>query len=192
MTISKCINASLFALCFIAMSGCAGVTTKPIGRDDGSAKGIRHYGYKAPFILLTQRTDGGVDSSLIYLPDTTTIYSTRPYAFLSDNKTRLNFSKGVLEYSKSEINETKLPVLSMKIVSALAEKAAKVFMPLSLEGKPTQAQKIGLASPALFRVFVGKENALMARGKYNGNDITVSLATATVQPTQHNQKDGEK
>ncbi|OAI20837.1 hypothetical protein A1359_20330 [Methylomonas lenta] len=183
----------------LVLTGCAGVTTKAIttGNDvcgiwSDQPCGIRHYGYKVPFILLTPRTDGGVDSALIYLPDTTKLYSTRPYAFIAANNTKLYFSKGVMEYSKSVIDETKLPTVAMQILAALAEKATKAFMPLSTEiNAPVQTQ-FDLTTPALFRVFVNDQNVLVARGKYNGNDIIVDLTTATVTPTQNNQQAGGK
>jgi len=119
---------SIFGI-LVAISGCAGTTTVPIILPDGDshARGIRHYGELAPFVLVVPDGKGGVTTSLIYIADTSQLYSSRPYAFLSSNSTELNFDKGVIGNTKAIIDETIIPKAAVEAIKTAAAAAAKAF-----------------------------------------------------------------
>ncbi len=173
----------LVAVSILLLAGCAGVTTISVGDEKGQtsdddARGIRHYGYKVPFILITPRVGGGVDSQVIYLADTNNRFSSRPYAFIAENKTSLNFTNGVLGNSEITVDETKAPQVALDILKSLAEVAAKAFFPLSTEPDKSISSSFELPMPVLFRVFVDYTGVLSARGEYGGRSIKFSLSNA--------------
>ncbi len=162
----RCHLCSLPAIGILfVLSGCAGTTTVPITLPEGDseARGIRHYGELAPFVLVVPDGKGGVTTSLIYITDTSQLYSSRPYAFLSSNNTELNFDKGVIGNTKAIIDETVVPKAAIEAIKTAAAAAAKAFFDSTYA---ESGQVVSYPPPALFRINIKSDGQITLRGGY--------------------------
>lgn len=143
MFAAACVAAALAAA---ALSGCAGLTIKPVPNDaaDNAAKGFRYY-RSAPFLLIYADNKGGLETKILYLPDTTKKMSVHPYSYLASNNATLVFDKGRLAQAKAEVDETVIPAAA---VTAL-ETVAKELVAAKLVRRP---EPIQAPAPYLFRI----------------------------------------
>ena len=145
--------------CVLSLAGCAGAKVRliPDAATDARVEGVRYY-EPAPFILVFPDGKGGLDTSLIYLPDTTRKLAVRPYALLAKNKTTLNFTGGVLDDAESVVDETVIPAA---LIEAAKSVVLKRINPAADEGGG--AFEVTVPPPALFRVYVD-EDGIQLRG----------------------------
>jgi hypothetical protein len=129
-----------------ALSGCAGLTIKPVPNDaaDNAAEGFRYY-RSAPFLLVYADNKGGLETKILYLPDTTKKMSVHPYSYLASNNATLVFDKGRLTQAKAEVDETVIPAAAVAALETVAKElvAAKLVLP---------TQPIKAPAPYLFRI----------------------------------------
>lgn len=152
--------------CILLLAGCAGAKVRliPDAATDARVEGVRYY-EPAPFILVFPDGKGGLDASLIYLPDTTRKLAVRPYAMLAKNKTTLNFTGGVLDDAESVIDETVVP---KSLIEAAKSVVLKRINPTADEGSDGKPLDVTVAPPALFRVYVDADG-IQLRGQYSAD-----------------------
>lgn len=119
----------LISITALPFAGCAGVsyTSIPNETADRHARGFRYYD-TSPYVLVKTNNQGGLDSSVLYLPDTTKKRSARPYAFLATNTTTLTFgdkeTEGLtLTQGSSDAKSDDIPVEIAKVLGAAAKQA---------------------------------------------------------------------
>lgn len=148
------------------VAGCAGTeyhTVQATASDD-STDGIRYYD-PAPFVLVYTDGKGGLNSSLIYLPDTTQKRVIKPYAVVAKNEASFSFDKGILTSAKNIVDETILPAAVLDAATQIATEALKnadTAGPVSSEAQ--------IPPPALFRVFVASDGSIRLRGSYGADE----------------------
>lgn len=127
----------------LALTGCAGLSTgSPDPKQNDTTDGFRYY-ETSPFLLITTDGKGGLESKVLYLPDTTKLRTIKPYSFAAKNQATLTFDKGTLVQAKAVVDETIVPTA---IVGAL-EKVAIA----AIKGGNGGAE--GIPSPFLFRIY---------------------------------------
>jgi len=124
----------------IVLSGCAGMTAKPVA-DDAKAEGFRYYD-TSPFLLLYTDAKGGLKSEVLFLPDTTKLRTIQPYGWGATNKTTLAFDNGRLVKATNEIDETVIPKAVISGLEKIASSAAKA----------ANGGNDGIPGPYLFRI----------------------------------------
>lgn len=181
-----------FASCGLLslLAGCAGTTYGTIPNSgnpaqadaeaaaDAAADGIRYYD-AAPFVLVYTDGKGGINSSLVYLPDTTRKRLIKPYAWAAKNHSTIHFKDGVLTDAKAVVDETVLPLAVIDAAKQIALKG------LAMDGGGG-GSSLQVPPPALFRVFVDPKGNVRLRGGYgtdaDGNvreiDVTVVAKTS--------------
>ena len=114
------------ALVSTSLSACAGLNVTSISNenDDDIAAGFRYY-ETAPFLLIYTDGNGGLNSQVLYLADTTKKRSIAPYNYLASNNTTLTFKEGKLTGMKAEIDETVIPAEIIKGLETIAKEAMK-------------------------------------------------------------------
>jgi hypothetical protein len=91
-------------------AGCAGVSHRAIddSRADSQARGFRYYDASL-YMLVQTDNQGGLVSTLKWLPDQTKLRQARPYKFLAKNESTFEFKDGVLAKSDSIGDGTIIP-----------------------------------------------------------------------------------
>lgn len=152
--------ALLVGVSVAVATGCAGITTKPLSKDPSKAAsdpGIR-YVQDAPFLLVYSDGKGGLNSDVLFLPDTSQKMSVHPYAVLASNKTTLNFTKGVLTSQKTTVDETIVPKAVLSALETAAGAAIKAAF--NVPGERAQTE---LPAPFLFRILVDGETTSLVQ-----------------------------
>jgi hypothetical protein len=149
--------------------GCAGMKVLPVRpvepcaakgaagkpKDDGlvaeaDAKGFRYY-QASPYVLITTDNDGGLTSTIVYLPDPNKLFSARPYNVMSTNHTTLEFANGVLSTSAVDVDETILPKAVISAVETAAGAAIKALL-----DEPAADRLV--APPYLYKIVTKKDS----------------------------------
>ncbi len=157
------------ALAFSAVGGCAGVRNIYV-EDDANTDGIRYY-VQAPFIMVHTDNAGGLTSKLIYLPDTTRIYSVKPYSYLAKNDTTLKFDRGVLTEGQTVVDTAEVP---KAIIGALETVASATAM--AAFDVPDRSKVNEVPMPVLLRVVNDKEGWKL-KGTINNEKIFVTVSS---------------
>ena len=129
----------------LILNGCAGLDVEYVA-DDNTARGIRYY-QSAPFLLVHTDNEGGLSSSVIYLPDLKKKFSIKPYNYLASNKLTLTFANGTLSKATNTADATAVP----KAVVASLETVAQAAIAAMNLREPKDEEKV--PSPYLFRIF---------------------------------------
>jgi len=110
----------------LGLAGCAGVTYETISSEeaDVTAKGLRFYD-SSPYLLVQTDNQGALKAELTYLPDLTKKRQATPYAFLSTNTTTLDFQKGVVTTTVSDVDTTAVPVAVVTALKNIGMEAVK-------------------------------------------------------------------
>jgi hypothetical protein len=121
----RAVQISLLHLCWI-LTGCAGVTYEAILSEeaDVKAQGLRFYD-SSPYLLVQTDNQGALKAELTYLPDLTKKRQATPYAFLSTNNTTLDFQKGVVTTTVSDVDSTAVPVAVVTALKNIGMEAVK-------------------------------------------------------------------
>lgn len=140
-------HRSLWLLIFCAfLASCAGVTVQNQKSDPEKDKGIRYY-EPAAFILVYTDSKGGLNSELIWLPDTSQVRTLRPYAVAAKNNATFQFDHGVLTQAKSEIDTTAIPKAALAALKTTALARVSAAMNVLYDRGDE-----GLPAPQLFRI----------------------------------------
>jgi hypothetical protein len=118
----------LGAVCILLFTGCAGVTYETITSEamDTTARGLRYYD-SSPYLLVQTDNQGSLKAELIYLPDLTKKRQATPYAFLATNTTSLDFQKGVVTTTISDVDTSAVPVSVVNALKGISVEALKLF-----------------------------------------------------------------
>lgn len=134
----------------LLLSGCAGITVEGVGGSgqtaDADAKGIRFY-QEAPFLFVYPDGKGGIASEVKWLPDTTQVFSAKPYAILAKNESTLEFSASALTSADITVDET-------DVVKASVDALAKVLVAGLGANSGKQAEDAAVPLPKLYRIIV--------------------------------------
>jgi hypothetical protein len=163
------VERTLLLLLAAALSGCAGLTAHSIGEGTAGANetGIRYFD-TSPFLLVYTDGKGGLESKVIYLPDTTKLRTIKPYAYGAKNDTTLKFDNGKLVQAKSVVDETIIPVAAIAGLEKVAISLAKA-----------NAAAGGIPSPYLFRIVSDdKGNWTLAGGQAMNGSESVKIKFA--------------
>jgi hypothetical protein len=108
------------------LPGCAGVTYDAIVSEEADikAKGLRFYD-SSPYLLVQTDNQGALKAELTYLPDLTKKRQATPYSFLSTNNTTLDFQKGVVTTTVSDVDTTVVPVAVVTALKNIGVEAVK-------------------------------------------------------------------
>lgn len=156
----------------LLLSACAGIDSYSIrdNQADERDEGFRYY-ETSPFLLVYADGKGGLESKLLYLPDTTKKRSIKPYNFASTNDTTLKFDKGRLVQAKAVVDETIIPAA---IISSL-EKVATANIKAGNGGAE------GIPSPYLFRIVGDGKGGWALKG---GQAMTAAKPAQGGQPAE--------
>ena len=130
-------------------AGCASVDSKH--DTDGNSTGIRYYN-SAPFILAYSDGKGGIEASVVYLPDTTRVLSLDATAFFSQNMTVMKFDQSILTSSDSTADATAVP----KAIVEAAKTVATAAIAASAN-KPNEVTEYQVPAPYIYRIYYGKD-----------------------------------
>lgn len=136
-------RSAIVVLSSVLVSACAGINASAI-KDDAADKndtGFRYY-ETSPFLLVYADGKGGLESKLLYLPDTTKKRSIKPYNFGATNDVTLKFDHGRLAQAKAVVDETVIPTAVLQGL----EKVATANI------KAGNGNVEGIPSPYLFRI----------------------------------------
>jgi hypothetical protein len=119
------VKIPVLLLCW-TLAGCAGVTYETILSEDADvrATGLRFYD-SSPYLLVQTDNQGALKAELTYLPDLTKKRQATPYAFLSTNSTTLDFQKGVVTTTVSDVDTTAVPVAVVTALKNIGMEAVK-------------------------------------------------------------------
>jgi hypothetical protein len=146
----------------LLLVSCAGLKVSGV-TDDNAERGIRYY-ESSPYLLVHTDNEGGLTTELIYLPDLSKKMSARPYNYLANSSTTLNFKNGVLSSAETKVDETAVP---KAILGAIETAAMAVLAADEPKGELHQ-----VPPPYLFKiVFEGKDIKL----KGGPGDIPISV-----------------
>lgn len=159
----------------VLLSGCAGVTIQKENTDAAKDNGIRYY-EPAPFLLLYSDSKGGLNSKLLWLPDTTRVMTLKPYAYLAKNDATFKFDKGLLTQAKSVADETVIPTA---VVAALKTAAVAA---IAAANKSEGAENPTVPAPYLYRIVIDQGAATLYAADRSPSVIQVTLA----QPPKSN------
>ena len=144
-----------FVICPILLVGCAGIYSKQVTpTSDKEDTGFRYY-ETSPFLLVHADGKGGLESKLLYLPDTTKMRSIKPYNFGAKNDVTLKFDRGRLVQAKAVVDETIIP---NAVVSAL-EKVAIANI------KAGNGDAPGIPAPILYRIIADDKGVWKLEGE---------------------------
>ena len=176
------IAGGLFAASILV--GCAGVEFQEVTKEnDHRVRGLRYYD-SAPYLIIQSNNQGGINSQLVYLPDTSTVMSARPYSFLATSKSSLSFD-GYFTGMQTESDATAVPEA---VIKALGE-VARTAVP-AISGALADDDKVEpLPAPYIFKLvpeggtirFVGGQ-AMPGTINPGLNGFTEVQATAGVIP----------
>lgn len=148
----------IILLCLV-LSGCAGMSVKPITDEQdactgehsfwGCATGIRYY-ESAPYLLVYSDGKGGLTTSIEHLPDLSRKYNAEPYNFLASNETELTFNNGMITMSSNVGDSAILPKAVIEGVKAVAQSlaSARAFSKVDATGD------FEIPPPQLWRIYL--------------------------------------
>jgi hypothetical protein len=153
----------LLLICAAVSAGCAGMSVRPVGQTaqdtDAAARGIRFY-QQAPFLFVYPDGIGGITAEVKWLPDTTQLFSARPYAFLANNETTLEFENSALSKAKLVVDDT-------AVVTASLEALGKVLAIAKDSEDVTEGQ---IPAPKLYRIIVNGDHVRLSDTETVGAD----------------------
>jgi len=117
-------------------------------------KGIRYY-ENAPYILVYS-DQGHYNSSILWLPDTTSISSATPTEFLASNKLKMSFTNGVLTSAQTIGDSTKIPSAFISVAKDLALAAAKASAAANTIGSAPTPLDVNEPKVYLYRIDIDK------------------------------------
>ncbi|MGF6127846.1 hypothetical protein QF019_003057 [Pseudomonas frederiksbergensis] len=169
--LKKVTRLTVWLICMaFGLSGCAGTTSNSLTETENQTDtGIRYFD-TSPFLLIYADGKGGLESKVLYLPDSTKLRSIKPYAYGAKNDSTLKFDNGRLTSAKSTVDETAIP---SAVISGL-EKVATALIKAGNGGVD------GIPAPYLFRI-LGDANGnwTLAGGQAmdaSGNKFTIQFA----------------
>ncbi|MES2705006.1 MAG: hypothetical protein V4726_00225 [Verrucomicrobiota bacterium] len=118
-------NWTALLLCGVLCAGCSGVSHRALdAAADKKARGFRYYDI-SPYLVVQTDGNGGLESSLKYLPDLTKLREAHPFQFLASNTSKFTFSEGVLTEGVSEGDGTAVPSAFLDAATKVAAAAVK-------------------------------------------------------------------
>lgn len=137
----------------LPMTGCAGVKYRV---DDGVTDGIRYYRPATYLLIQPDYEKHTAKATFFHGPDISRAYVVKPFAWLSTNKTNLEFNAGMLSQVSNDSDSTKVPKAVIEAGSTLIQKALEAA---AAKATPGVAAK-GPESPQVF-VFMLTESGVV-------------------------------
>jgi hypothetical protein len=152
---------------------CAGLTVTSVDTDAKDKKdlGIRYY-ESSPYLLVHTDNEGGLVTRILYLPDPTKKRSVRPYAYLANSSTTLNFKNGVLSSAETSVDTTAIPKAILGAIESAATAAIKA-------ADEPAGENHNVPPPYLFKIIINGDKVFLG-GQPTEPDGTVKLIQVTV------------
>lgn len=164
----------------LTFGGCAGLKATHVGsagsEPDKEARGFRFY-EQAPFLLIHSDGQGGLTSTIAWLPDTRRVISARPYAWLANGDVTLEFNNGTLSKATATIDETVVATKSFDALAKVLAAAAMNAVPAVREGK--------IPTPYLFRIVSAGSGITLLGGPAqdeSGQEIEIAVTLPEPMP----------
>lgn len=167
----KAMRLAVWASCVATLlSGCAGMTSTSLtATENKTDTGIRYFD-TSPFLLMYADGKGGLESKVLYLPDSTKLRSIKPYAYAAKNDSTLKFDNGRLASAKSTVDETAIPTA---VISGLEKVATSLI-------KAANGGAEGIPAPYLFRIVGAPDGSWKLAGgqalNADGSQFTIKFA----------------
>lgn len=159
MPVPLMIARALLVLMPSFVAGCAGLSAVDVGvpgsSEDKEARGFRFY-QQAPFLFIRSDGKGGLESDIVWLPDTRRVISARPYAWFAKNETTLEFSEGSLTKATTVLDATSVPTAALAALAKVMTAAAMNAVPGIAEGQ--------IPTPHLFRIVTDADGGVSLLG----------------------------